>query len=217
MEIEQFVRALIVGYVVAAPVGPVNLVCIHRTLHNGRMNGFMAGVGGAIADGLFAVVAAFGLTTISDWMLAHDGWMRLFGGIFLVALGARTWFTTPKDRELKADEGSIPHAMAGTFLLTVTNPITILGFATVFASTGLAGDGTLTTATVTVAGVFGGSVLWWLTLALLVGLLRGRLEARGLILINRISGAAIIGFGIWALLSLIDHPLFAATLDQLDG
>lgn len=212
MDIELFVRALIVGYVVAAPVGPVNLVCIHRTLHIGRVNGFMAGVGGAVADGLFAVIAAFGLTTISDWMLAHDGWMRLFGGFFLIGLGLRTWITTPKDRELKADEGSIPHAMAGTFLLTVTNPITILGFATVFASTGLAGDGSLAGASMTVAGVFAGSVLWWLTLALLVGLLRGRLEARGLVLINRISGGAIIGFGLWALASLVYHPLFAGLL-----
>jgi threonine/homoserine/homoserine lactone efflux protein len=208
MDLELFVRALVVGYVVAAPVGPVNLVCIHRTLHIGRMNGFMAGVGGAVADGLFAVIAAFGLTAISDWMLSHDGWMRLFGGIFLIALGIKTCFSEPRDRTLKADEGDIPHAMAGTFLLTVTNPITILGFATVFASTGLTGDGSFSTAAVTVAGVFGGSVAWWLTLALLVGLLRGKLETRGLRLINQISGAAIICFGLWALFSLIDHPLF---------
>lgn len=208
MDLELFVRALVVGYVVAAPVGPVNLVCIHRTLHIGRMNGFVAGVGGAVADGLFAVIAAFGLTAISDWMLSHDGWMRLFGGIFLIALGVRTCFTEPHDRSMKADEGSIPHAMAGTFLLTVTNPITILGFATVFASTGLAGDGSFSTAAVTVAGVFGGSVAWWLTLALLVGLLRGKLESRGLRLINQISGVAIVCFGLWALFSLINHPLF---------
>ncbi|MFA5119779.1 LysE family translocator [Zavarzinia sp.] len=208
MEIESFVRALIVGYVVAAPVGPVNLVCIHRTLHVSRVNGFMAGVGGAIADGLFAVIAAFGLTAISDWMLSHDAWMRLFGGIFLIGLGVRTFFTEPHDRSLKADEGGIPHAMAGTFLLTVSNPITILGFATVFASTGLAGDGTFVHAVFTVAGVFSGSVLWWLTLAFLVGLLRGKLEQRGLQTINRISGFAIGCFGIWALVSLIDHPLF---------
>lgn len=208
MDIELFVRALVVGYVVAAPVGPVNLVCIHRTLHSGRINGFLAGVGGAIADGLFAVVAAFGLTTVSDWVQAHDGWMRLFGGIFLLALGIKTFFTTPRDRQMEADEGSIPHAVAGTFLLTVTNPVTIFGFATVFASTGLAGDGSFTQASITVAGVFGGSVAWWLTLALLVGLLRGKLEARGLQLINRISGVAIAGFGVWALASLWDHPLF---------
>ncbi|RJF94624.1 LysE family translocator [Oleomonas cavernae] len=209
MDLELFVRALVVGYVVAAPVGPVNLVCIHRTLHMGRMNGFMAGVGGALADGLFAVVAAFGLTAVSNWMLSHDGWMRLFGGIFLVILGLRTFFTEPHDRSMKADEGSVPHAMAGTFLLTVTNPITILGFATVFASTGLASDGSYSNAAITVAGVFGGSVAWWLTLSLLVGLLRGKLETRGLKLINQISGVAIVGFGIWALASLIDHPLLA--------
>lgn len=207
MDLELFVRAIVVGYVVAAPVGPVNLVCIHRTLASGRWNGFMAGVGGAIADGLFAVVAAFGLTAISNWLLAHDGWMRLFGGIFLIILGLRTFFTEPKDRSLKADEGSIPQAMAGTFLLTVTNPITILGFATVFASTGLAGDGSIGNASMTVVGVFAGSVAWWLTLALLVGLLRGKLATRGLKLINQISGVAIVGFGMWALASLYNHPL----------
>lgn len=208
MDLELFVRALVVGYVVAAPVGPVNLVCIHRTLHIGRMNGFMAGVGGAVADGLFAVVAAFGLTAISNWLLDHDAWLRLFGGIFLIILGLKTCFTEPRDRSLKADEGDIRHAMAGTFLLTVSNPITILGFATAFASAGLASDGSYSSAAITVAGVFGGSVAWWLTLALLVGLLRGKLATRGLRLINQISGVAIIGFGVWALASLIDHPLF---------
>ncbi|PWR22308.1 LysE family translocator [Zavarzinia compransoris] len=206
MDIELFVRALIVGYVVAAPVGPVNLVCIHRTLHIGRISGFMAGVGGAVADGLFAVVAAFGLTAVSQWVVDHEGWMYLVGGLFMAILGVKTFFTTPKDRDLKADEGSVPQAMVGTFLLTITNPVTILGFATAFAAAGLTGDGTLGQATFNVVGVFAGSVLWWLTLAFLVGLLRGKLEARGLRLINQISGAAIAACGLWALINVLEHP-----------
>lgn len=205
MDIELFVRALVVGYVVAAPVGPVNLVCIHRTLHIGRVNGFLAGIGGAMADGLFAIVAAFGLTAVSQWVTDHEGWMYLLGGIFMLALGVKTFFTVPKDHSLKADEGSVPQAMAGTFLLTITNPVTILGFATAFAAAGLTGDGSLGQASSNVAGVFLGSVLWWLTLAFLVGLLRGKLEARGLRLINQISGGAIAACGIWALFNVVDH------------
>jgi threonine/homoserine/homoserine lactone efflux protein len=205
MDLELFLRGLAIGFIVAAPVGPVNLVCIHRTLGHGRVHGFLTGLGGAAADGLFAVMAAFGFTTVSDWLLQHDMWLKLLGGTFLVALGIRTFLTDPPDPETARDEGkNLPQAIAFTFFLTITNPVTILGFAAVFAGAGVASDARDTaTAATLVAGVFSGSTLWWLSLATGVGFFHGRLEHRTLRRINLVSGAAIFVFGLVAFASLL--------------
>lgn len=206
--LELFVRALVIGFIVAAPVGPVNLVCIHRTLRHGRINGFLVGMGGATADGLFALVAAFGLTAVSDFLLAHDFWLRLGGGIFLIILGLRTFRDVPVDRVDPSESRNLPGAIAGTFLLTITNPVTILGFAAVFAGAGLVtGTVVLGDASIVVAGVFAGSTLWWFCLSMFIGMLHGRLDRSKLVLINRISGVLIFIFGILALLSLAWPPV----------
>ncbi|WP_439816204.1 LysE family translocator [Zavarzinia sp. CC-PAN008] len=207
--LELFIRALVIGFIVAAPVGPVNLVCIHRTLRHGRISGFLVGMGGAVADGLFAVVAAFGLTAISDFLLVHDHWLRLLGGAFLIILGVRTFRDVPIDRTVPGEHhDSLTRAIGGTFLLTITNPVTILGFAAVFAGAGLvSGTVALGDASIVVAGVFAGSTLWWFCLAMFIGLLHGRLGPGKLIMINRVSGVAILLFGIAALASLWLPPM----------
>lgn len=205
MEIELLIRAIIVGYVVAAPMGPVNLVCIHRTVQYGRLNGFVAGVGGAIGDGLFAAVAAFGLTSIVDLAQHYDAWLRLVGGLMLLVLGIRSLLAKPVDRRITAEDSDLPHAIAGTFLLTVTNPVTIGGFSIAFASSGIApAVGVTGSAALVALGVLAGSIAWWATLVTLVGLFRGRLDQRALTIINRVAGTALSLFGVAALVSLVE-------------
>ncbi len=209
MDVELFLRGIAIGYIVAAPVGPVNLVCIHRTLGHGRLHGFLTGLGGAAADAMFAVVAAFGLTTVADWLIAHDGWLRLVGGTFLVIFGIRTFLAKPPEPNTVVDsDRSLPQGIGFTFILTITNPVTILGFAAVFAGAGVATDTRdMLAASTLVAGVFAGSGLWWLTLAVGVGFFRGRLGPKALRMINRVSGVAILVFGLVAFASLLAHDL----------
>ena len=204
MDLHLVASGLAIGFLTAAPIGPVNLVCIHRTLSHGRLHGFVPGLGAAAADGLFAAVAAFGLTTVSDWLSAHDFWLRLVGGLFLLVLGLRTIIAEPPRPDAARDDGrDLLHATGFTFLLTVTNPVTILGFAALFAGAGVAAETRDTASALSlVAGVFSGSGLWWLCLAVGMGFLHGRLSPAALKRINQVSGAAIVVFGVAALASL---------------
>ena len=204
MDLHLIASGLAIGFLTAAPIGPVNLVCIHRTLARGRLHGFLAGLGAAAADGLFAAVAAFGLTAVADWLSEHDFWLRVAGGIFLLALGARTVTADPPGPDASRDDGrDLLHATGFTFLLTVTNPVTILGFAALFAGAGVASDTRDTASALSlVAGVFSGSGLWWLCLAVGIGFFHGRLSRPALRRINQVSGAAILAFGVAALASV---------------
>lgn len=204
MDLDLILRGIGIGFVVAAPIGPVNLVCIHRTLRHGRLHGFLVGLGAALADALFAVVAAFGFTAISDWLLAHEGWLRLAGGLFLLVLGVRTFRSVPSAPDSAGDDGrrNLLQALAFTFFLTITNPMTILGFAAVFAGAGVATEARdLVSATTLVLGVLSGSALWWLCLATGVGFFHGRVTVTGLRRLNQGSGLVILGFGAVALAS----------------
>ena len=197
-----FFRGLLIGLAIAAPVGPIGVLCIRRTLRDGRVAGFVSGLGAATADGLYGAVAAFGLTAVSGVLVRNQTPLRIVGGLFLVGLGARILLTAtrlPEDPETKTK--SLLAGYATTFGLTVTNPLTILSFAAVFTGLGLvprrtAGAGLL------VAGVFLGSALWWLILSGIAGALRRRTTDRAMVWINRTSGTVIATFGVLALASL---------------
>ncbi len=197
-------RGLIIGFSIAAPVGPIGVLCIRRTLADGRAVGFAAGLGAATADALYGAVAGFGLTVVSTALVGQQGWLRLIGGAFLCWLGARTFLARPAEAAAPAARGGgLAGAYASTLVLTLTNPMTILSFAAVFAGLGVGAAGAgYGAAAVLVTGVFAGSALWWLVLSGAVGLLRHRVTPRGLRWVNRASGTIIAAFGLLALLSL---------------
>jgi threonine/homoserine/homoserine lactone efflux protein len=201
MDVSFFVRGLAIGFSIAAVVGPIGMLCIQRTLHKGFFSGLVTGLGAATADGIYGSVAAFSLTVISTLLLGQQNWIRLVGGLFLIYLGIRAALTRPAERVAKASGRNLLGAYISTLLLTLTNPLTILSFATVFAGLGVGAAGLA--AALVAAGVFCGSCAWWLLLSGGVGLLREKMTTRWLAWINRLAGAALTIFGIVALVSLM--------------
>ncbi len=196
-------RGLAIGFSIAAPVGPIGVLCIRRTLAEGRACGLVSGLGAATADAFYGSVAAFGLTLISSLLISQQAWLRLAGGAFLCYLGLRTLRARPAERSAPANGSGLAGAYASTVFLTLSNPLTILSFAAVFAGLGLVDTaGSYLSAGLLVLGVFLGSAAWWLILSGGVSAMRGRFDPGTLQWVNRISGAIIVGFGLAALLSL---------------
>lgn len=196
-------KGIIIGFSIAAPVGPIGVLCIRRSLTGGWAEGLATGLGAATADALYGCVAAFGLTFVSGALIGQQTWIRLVGGLFLCGIGVRTLLARPAEQAAVARGGTLASAYASALFLTLTNPATILSFAAVFAGLGLTAKGEYGGAALLVAGVFAGSALWWLALSGGTGLFRSRFTARGLRWVNRISGAVIAGMGLLALASLI--------------
>jgi threonine/homoserine/homoserine lactone efflux protein len=198
-----FLQGLLIGFSIAAPVGPIGVLCIRRSLAYGRQLGFASGLGAATADAFYGAVAGFGLTFISGFLVAQQDWLRLVGGFFLLYLGLRTAVTRPTGEALTDHaQPTLISAFFSTFLLTLTNPITILSFAAIFAGLGIAAEaGDYLQAVVLVLGVFLGSAAWWFLLSGTTGFFRDRITSTGLLWINRISGLIILGFGLVALTS----------------
>ena len=160
-----FLKGFVIGLSVAAPVGPIGLLCIQRTLNGGMRFGFVSGLGAATADAAYGAVAGFGLSAVSTFLVDQAGWARLIGGVFLLYLAARIVLVTPAHDKSGRDGGSMASAFTSVFALTLTNPTTILSFAAIFAGLGLVetgGDYRL--AAILVFGVFLGSAAWWLCL-----------------------------------------------------
>jgi threonine/homoserine/homoserine lactone efflux protein len=203
MALSFFLRGLIIGFSIAAPVGPIGILAIRRTLTLGWLPGLLTGLGAATADALYGCVAGFGLTAISDGLVSYAFWLRLIGGIFLCALGIKTFITKPAaEAAIASDKGLAYFSMyASTVFLTLTNPLTILSFAAIFIGLGLATASNYAMATVLVAGVFLGSALWWILLSSGASLLRRRFNLQRLRGLNRISGLILLTFGIIALSS----------------
>lgn len=204
VEVGLFLRGMMIGLAVAAPVGPVGVLCIRRTISDGRLNGFLAGLGAAVADALFGLTAALGLSVLSGTLLSHQIWLQAVGGAFVAVIGLRLTLTPPAIRE---QPGFCPKTFAKTFattfVLTATNPLTVIGFGAIYAGFGLTAAltdhgkaGTLT------LGVFLGSALWWLILSGIAGAVRDRLTPQTLGRINRVCGAVLIVIGTGALIGL---------------
>lgn len=191
-------RGLILGVSIAAPVGPIGLLCIRRTLAYGRWAGLLSGMGSATADGCYGTVAAFGLTFVSQFLENQSIWLRVIGGLFLCYLGVTTFLAKPPTETATLSRTGLTGAYVSTLLLTLTNPATILSFVLIFAGLAPTGLG-YGQASVLVLGTFLGSALWWVLLSGGVSLLRHRLTPRRLQWLNRGFGALIVGFGILAL------------------
>ncbi len=201
-----FLKGMIVGLSIAAPIGPIGILCIRRTLASGRAAGFVCGLGAATADAMYAAAAGFGLTVVASVLVGGQHWLRLVGGLFLLYLGIRTWRTAGQGGGVSIAAETNPGllgAYASTLALTLTNPMTILSFAAIFAGLGVAAGAWYASAAVLVAGVFCGSALWWFTLSTIVGALRHHLSTSGVRWVSRASGAIIAAFGVQALVTVL--------------
>ncbi|MEA5498878.1 LysE family translocator [Limnoraphis robusta] len=199
MEISFFLKGLLVGFSIAAPVGPIGVLCIRRSLTYGKKTGFISGLGAATADAMYGCIAGFGLSLVSNFLVSQQVLFKIFGGLFLCYLGWKTFLEKPATEA--ATSNQIAGAFASTFFLTITNPMTILSFLAIFAGLGLATANHYLDAVILVLGVFIGSASWWLLLASGVSLFREKFSDRTLKAVNQISGVIILGFGMIALVT----------------
>jgi threonine/homoserine/homoserine lactone efflux protein len=205
-------KGILIGLSMAAPPGPIGILCLNRTLAEGPRRGFLCGLGAATADALYALAGSVALSAIAQWIIDDRTALRLLGGVFLVYLGARTFMRPtivlpPSGKRPPLPPPDWHAAFMSTFLLTVANPMTMLSFAAIFAGLGVAPAGILkgadSAAAALVVGVFVGSALWWLTVSSLAGRLRHQVSAHTLTVINRLSGTVLTAFGLYALATLL--------------
>ncbi len=205
MDWSLFPRGALIGLSVAAPIGPMAVLCIRRTLARGRIAGLLSGFGIATADAVYGAIAAFGLSSVSSFLIDIEDFVRLIGGAFLLWLGWRTFRTRALDVPRAGENARVRGAGAflSTLGLTLTNPTTILSFVAIFSGIGFVNDDVGTASAVAlVIGVFTGSTLWWAILISGTAWLRERLTVSRLTFINRLSGLIILAFGVIALASL---------------
>jgi threonine/homoserine/homoserine lactone efflux protein len=203
MELSFLLKGTILGFSIAAPVGPIGILCIRKTLQYGRWSGLFSGLGAAVADTIYGIIAAFGLSLISDLLLTGQFWLRLIGGAFLIYLGGKTFLIKPTEKLNEVPHRNLLGDFISTFLLTMTNPMTILSYVAIFASLGLSGiEKSHANAAWLVFGVFIGSSLWWLILSEGVCSFRKRVSQKVMLWINRTAGLIIISFGLAAWISL---------------
>lgn len=199
-----FVKGLMVGFIIAAPVGPVGIMCIHRTIAQGKLAGYVSGLGATIADTFYGAVAAFGLSFLAAELLSHQFWLRSIGGTVLCLIGLRSLLARHVPAPAAAAREKLVGDFASAFFVTLTNPITVLSFAAVFAAIGIADVGEKARwGAALIAGVFTGAAAWWFLLTSLAGLFRRLVSDVGVLWINRGSGAIILVFGAFLLASLI--------------
>ena len=203
MDAGILIKGVIIGFVMAVPIGPLGVLCIRKTLTEGRARGLIVGLGAATADALYCSIAAFGLTFVSDMIETNQLWVRLFGGLLLLALGIRTLQAKRKDPRVPEDRTGFWGIFVSSFLIAVTNPLTIFAFVAVFAAFGLASELGLVAAFMLVIGVFVGSVLWFLTLGSVARLFQKSLNAGGLRWVNRVAGILIIVSGVVVFVGMI--------------
>jgi threonine/homoserine/homoserine lactone efflux protein len=207
-----------IGFLVAAAIGPIAMLCIRTTLERGRIAGIAAGMGVAVADTIYAAIGAYGISFVGAALTSGESWLKLVGGIVLIAFGI---YLARKQPVTAAEEQEVPKSLTADFVmtlgLTLTNPMTILSFAGLFAGvSGLRGF-PMTEIPALLIGVFAGSAVWWVAMAFVIGLIRHKISPTTMLWINRGSAAAIIGFGLYVLvepLQAFAQPLVANLLTQ---
>jgi threonine/homoserine/homoserine lactone efflux protein len=199
-----FLRGIAIGFAVAAPIGPVGILCIRKALADGRLAALVAGLGAALADTAFGAVAALGLGAVTDILHGQTVALKLIGGVFMIGLGLHSWRSAAVDVEpVSAKGGGMWADFVSTFFITITNPGTILGVAGVFAALGPSGrpEGAVSSGLL-IAGVFCGSTLWWLVLSSAASAARTRFTPRRMVWFNHSTGAMLMVFGVAAIASL---------------
>ncbi|MEI7026516.1 LysE family translocator [Paenibacillus sp. y28] len=203
---ELFIKSVVIGFSIAAPVGPVGLLCIRRSLLQGRRFGFVSGLGAATADTLYGGAAAFGFTMIAPFLLAHRGWIQLLGGVFLLILGIHFMRSRPAEPGEDRLAGGLLSSYISAFLLTAANPLTIWSFIGIFAGVGMSGKGGLA-AVLLVSGVFTGSLLWWMLLTTGMELIKRWMSQGMLHWVNRIAGLGLVVLGAVSVINVAAHWL----------
>lgn len=208
-----FLKGLIAGFVIAMPVGPVAVMCIHRTLAQGALYGYVSGIGAAAGDTVFGSIAAFGLGFLANDLMAHNVILRLIGGAVLCVLGVHAMVSRKLPDPAAADRRSYLGDGASAFFVTVTNPITLVSFAAVLGGLNISGvtDHLRWSVSLTL-GVFCGAIAWWILLTTVTSWFRSGLTDRRLLWITRATGALIAVFGVLLLFSLIS--IDPQTLDR---
>ena len=195
IDLELPIRGLAAGLIIAAPVGPVNVLCIRRTLKKGWRSGLLSGFGAALVDTLYGAIAGFSITLVIQFLIREEFWIRLIGGILLMGIGVVYFLRTPGPLQADADD-SANSDFISSLLLTATNPTTVLSFLAVLATLGLGRHRPLWQTSFLVAGIFCGSMAWWIILASAVNLLRRKVTDRTMRWMNRVAGLAIGAFGL---------------------
>jgi threonine/homoserine/homoserine lactone efflux protein len=199
-----FFRGFVLGFSIAAPVGPIGVLCINRTLTRGALIGFASGLGAACADAIYGALAVSGISAINNLLASATVILRVVGGAYLLWLAYSIWMTPPQNKESTASvtESTIAGAFASTFGLTLTNPITILSFAAIVSAIGINAGKETSSALLLIAGVFVGSALWWLILSGGTGMVAKKLSGQLIAYINRISACIIACVAGWAMIGL---------------
>jgi threonine/homoserine/homoserine lactone efflux protein len=204
MELSPFLQGIIIGLTLAVPVGPISLLCIRRTIADGRLHGIISGFGVATGDSFYAAVAVLGLTVISGFILAQQVFFRAVAGLVLIVVGIRVFLSVPSEPGENDPHVSYPGDYFSMLALALANPLTIIFFIIVLPGFGIVLGGTSLPASLAfVLGIFTGSIAWWVILCGVVGTFRSRFSIRNLRLINRISGILIVCFGIGTLILLM--------------
>ena len=198
-------QGFILGVAMAAPVGPIGLLCIRRTLEHGQAVGFATGMGAAVADTIYGAIAAFGVSALLVFLTGHEVAFRLLGGLFLLAVAVRTYFKAAsiEGEDTSRDGKTCVGGFMTGLTLTLTNPVSVLAFIGLFAGAGITGKLEILDATILVWGVFVGASAWWLTLSSGVALVRHRISEDRLSVINHATALALAVFGVWALASAL--------------
>ena len=201
-QVELFARMLVIGIVVAAPVGAMGVLCIQRTLAHGWRAGTATGAGIATADAGYAALAAFGVTAVAQWMIDYESSMRIAGGLGLLWLGWRALRAAPAHEAASAPDspGLVP-LYTSAVGLTLTNPLTIMAFAAIFAGVGLVAQAGTGSALIVTLGVALGSLAWWLALTTGVWAVRHAVSDRVMLIVNRVSGGVLMAFGVLAVVA----------------
>jgi len=194
-DIELFFKGALAGLAISAPIGPVNVLCISRTVLRGRRGGLISGLGAATADTVYGTIAGFSIQFIIQFVIREESWIRMFGGILLIAIGVFYFVKRPpsltQDKEKKPAHSDYISAL----ILNFTNPTVVLSFLAVLAALGLGHHKSYWSNVILVAGVFAGAMLWWTALALTADHFRNRFDSHAMLLMNRIAGVAIAAFG----------------------
>jgi threonine/homoserine/homoserine lactone efflux protein len=210
------VSGAVIGVIVAAPIGPVNLICIRRTLAFGPLHGFLSGLGAALGDGIFAIITAFGLTAIAQLIEGYSTPLQIIGGVMLLGFGWHTFHADPrcvsdnagapaKDASSLSFPARVVRDVFSTLALTLTNPATMLGFAALFAGLGSIVDekASFLAAAVTVGGVVAGSAGWWFLITTVTAIFHKRIDSTIMRRVNQISGVVVAAFGLAVLGHLV--------------
>jgi len=196
-----FAQSMLIGLSIAAPVGQIGVLAIQRTVDHGRAAGLATGIGAAFADAVYGAIGAFGVTSLIAWLVELRSWLGLAGSAILLVMAWRIVRRPPaRDRAASAAPDALLRYVAGTFALTLSNPMTILSFIAVFGA--LAGRTPAASPWAMVGGVLVGSALWWVVLSAVVGQVRHVLDARWQRAINRCSAALLAGFAVWQAVSI---------------